>query len=232
MCTVTYLPLSESDFILTSNRDEKTYRESAVFPYKKDGLVFPKDGRAGGSWIVSSQQGKSVCLLNGAFEKHDAKPPYRTSRGQIVLSVFDYSHVTHFAKEINLDNIEPFTLILIEHRANTELYELRWDGVKKHFKQLETNEPHFWCSSTLYSKEVASSRKAWFDSWKTEHPFTVDHIYSFHRFGGSGDLENDLTMDRGNGMQTISITSISKEGGQTTMNYHDLLTDKKYVESI
>jgi hypothetical protein len=52
MCTVTYLPLKDNNFILTSNRDEtplrktippKTYVESGVE------LIYPKDELAGGT---------------------------------------------------------------------------------------------------------------------------------------------------------------------------------------
>ena len=54
MCTITFIPKSNNDFILTSNRDEAPGRET--FPpeiYEEEGvkLLYPKDALAGGTWI-------------------------------------------------------------------------------------------------------------------------------------------------------------------------------------
>lgn len=54
MCTVTYIPQENNNFILTSNRDE-AYGRKTLAPsfYTIDGvkMLFPKDAVAGGSWI-------------------------------------------------------------------------------------------------------------------------------------------------------------------------------------
>ena len=54
MCTVTYLPLENDGFILTSNRDESPMRKT-IPPkkYLENGveLAYPKDQLAGGTWI-------------------------------------------------------------------------------------------------------------------------------------------------------------------------------------
>ena len=88
MCTVTFIPTNQG-CIITSNRDEKISREKAISPqeYEIDGkkITFPKDPKAGGTWIVHTNN-KIVVLLNGAKEKHLAKPFYRKSRGLIVCS--------------------------------------------------------------------------------------------------------------------------------------------------
>lgn len=118
MCTVTFVPTS-TGFILTSNRDEKNYRptlppEIHVVNGKK--LLFPKDEEAGGTWIATNNQHQTVCLLNGAFETHVKNPPYRKSRGLILLESFGYDSFAEFAENVDLENIEPFTLLLIEHQ--------------------------------------------------------------------------------------------------------------------
>src|SRR4051812_22764348 len=73
MCTVTYLPLKEG-FIITSNRDERLVRKPADAPQIISGLntriLFPRDGEAGGTWIATSENNRTVCLLNGAFVPH------------------------------------------------------------------------------------------------------------------------------------------------------------------
>jgi hypothetical protein len=51
MCTVTFLPVNNNNFILTSSRDVPFSREKAQFPkmYIENGieLYYPKDGQAG-----------------------------------------------------------------------------------------------------------------------------------------------------------------------------------------
>ena len=73
MCTVTYLPLENEGFILTSNRDESHIRKT-IPPkkYVENGveLAYPKEQLAGGTWIGASTKNRLVCLLNGAFKKH------------------------------------------------------------------------------------------------------------------------------------------------------------------
>ena len=69
MCTVSFLPL-DNGFILTSNRDERALRKPAEFPatYQSNSgtVTFPRDGKAGGTWIAASKT-KMICLLNGGF---------------------------------------------------------------------------------------------------------------------------------------------------------------------
>ncbi len=71
MCTVTYLPLGNNNFILTSNRDETPLRKT-IPPkeYDENGveLTYPKDELAGGTWIGLSDKNRLVCLLNGGFK--------------------------------------------------------------------------------------------------------------------------------------------------------------------
>ena len=88
MCTVTYIPLGNSDFILTSSRDIPFARKKAAHPKKttEDGveLYYPKDGKAGGTWIGTSAKNRLICLLNGGFKYHTSREKYTKSRGLIV----------------------------------------------------------------------------------------------------------------------------------------------------
>src|SRR4030095_9832506 len=95
MCTVSFVPLSNSRFILTSNRDETIKRGLASSPQKinRNGteIICPVDPLASGSWIGVSEKGRVICLLNGAFERHKHRPPYRMSRGIVVLDALTFS---------------------------------------------------------------------------------------------------------------------------------------------
>ncbi len=75
MCTVSFVS-SNDKIIITSNRDEKVIRPSAIEPKNysinnKD-IIFPKDPKAGGTWYAIDENGTVLVLLNGASEKHNS----------------------------------------------------------------------------------------------------------------------------------------------------------------
>ncbi len=121
MCTVTFLPLGNNDFILTSNRDESPLRDTLA-PQKYQGvfsaLYYPKDAVAGGTWIATSENKRMVCLLNGAFLKHKHQPPYRKSRGKISLEVLEFDDLEKDMEAYDLTKVEPFTLTIVDWEAS------------------------------------------------------------------------------------------------------------------
>lgn len=100
MCTITFLPLSDNQFIITSNRDESIFRPPALFPtFQKIGnysVFFPKDLQAGGTWIAAAENKRIVCLMNGAFKPYLSSPLYRKSRGLILLDNFLFDCANQF----------------------------------------------------------------------------------------------------------------------------------------
>ena len=128
MCTVTFLPKGENGYILTSNRDE-TPKRAASPPQAYDvhgiAVTFPKDPLAGGTWIACDKQRFTLCLLNGAFEKHSHRPPYALSRGLMLLDFFKYNDAESFQIGYDFEGIEPFTLIIVDSSAALKIYELR-----------------------------------------------------------------------------------------------------------
>ena len=229
MCTVSYLPKGLNSFILTSNRDEKFSRKIAVFPTQisigKEKVIFPKDPDGGGSWIAATSSGKMVCLLNGAFYKHLAAPYYKKSRGLVLLDVLKYENMDEFVADYDLGNIAPFTLVSYMQEA---LVEFRWNGSEIFHIKLDPTKPYIWSSVTLYSAEIIEKRNTWFNIWLEKNPLKkLSSIRKFHRTGGDGNKENDLTMNRQDQMYTVSITSIVKDKQQLNMIYEDLVTRDK-----
>lgn len=226
MCTVTFLPLGKSNFILTSNRDEQKERET-LFPkkYIEDNvaLVFPKDKLAGGTWIGTSSKKRLVCVLNGAFENHNKKNNYKKSRGLIVKEILKDENFTTCIENMDLKGIEPFTLIIVDWTDGLNLYELIWDEQQKKFSKLK-NEPKIWSSSTLYSNEIKEVRKKWFKDWVESHEFSSETILAFHS-SEIGDKEQSILMKRPT-VETVSITSIKKEDAIVEMNYNDVVHSK------
>ncbi len=224
MCTVTYLPLGNEQFVLTSNRDEQPSRSPKQLSLRKiegQQLCFPQDTSAGGTWIAFSNANRVVCLLNGAFEKHHHDPPYRRSRGLMVLDLFEYGEVEHFFTEYEFQGMEPFTMVIIDEG---QPYELRWDEKETYPTRLDREVSHIWASSTLYDANAKQKRRIWFDEWKKQHTqYSPDAILNFHQTAGDGDPWNDVVMDRDGIVKTVSITQIIKSSDQLKMEYHDLL---------
>lgn len=223
MCTVTYIPVGESVFI-TSNRDEHGRRAPALYPEVYAGstgrLLYPKDGQAGGSWFAVHGRGHVLVLLNGGFTRHIPQPPYRRSRGLVLLELTDSPGPLHSFQFMVLDGIEPFTLILVEEG---KLYECRWDGKEKHLLQPAPDQPYIWSSATLYEPGVSQKRGQWFEQWLLANPRPdQDDILRFHQFTGDGDSRNDLLMNRDGLLLTVSITAVrySREGA--SMRYLDM----------
>ena len=220
------MPKHKGDYILTSSRDEKIVRPAALLPKKyyvgNKIIVFPKDPVAGGSWIAYAEN-RTACLLNGGFVKHISKPPYKKSRGLVLLDYFSFDDLESFNKHYDFKGIEPFTLVIVEQE---NLYELRWDEVKTTVTKLDAEQPHIWSSVTLYSEEIIAKRKIWFQSWLSlNKEYSKEAIVSFHRDGGDGDKTNDVLMNRENFLMTVSITSIEKRIDTLEMLYDDLINN-------
>lgn len=233
MCTVTYIPVNDK-FFLSSNRDEKNSRSRAVPPmvYRLSNklLIFPKDGDAGGSWIALHENGNAAVLLNGAFEKHEPLPAYRKSRGLIFLIIIAEKRPVRYFHQMDLLDIEPFTLVIVE---NNNLYECRWNGTEKFYQQLSKHRPYIWSSVTLYDKEIIKKREKWFAGFlnKTPHPTQKD-ILEFHQFTGDGNNHGDLVMEREGIFATVSITSMLLTHERGSMKYLDLKNDSVHEKKI
>ena len=230
MCTVSYVPLGSGHFILTSNRDENPERVT-IEPGKEtnivqsDSIICPKDSKAGGSWIGMSTNGKVACLLNGAFIKHKHIPPYRKSRGLVLMDYFQANSAIEYHNKVDLNGIENFTLLMLE---NGMVYEFRWDGEEKFFQLKDESESHLWSSCTLYPEEVAEQKNEKFHHWieKIESP-NAEEIAFFHGLNNAEGFLLELPM-----VKTVSITSIEKTPTHIQMDYHDLLTNTDVSKTV
>jgi uncharacterized protein with NRDE domain len=224
MCTVTYLPLGSTNFILTSNRDETPFRKTLPPKrYLENGieLTYPKDALAGGTWIGLSEKKRLVCLLNGGFETHERKVPYKMSRGVLVKKILSEKNAVSFIHAFNFKGIEPFTLILVDWFERLKTYELVWDGATIHFKEF-SQEPKIWSSSILYTEDMKAVRKEWFADWLLENQqFSQDKILEFHQNENLGSKETSPKMKRAF-LETVRITSVKKVNKKVTMMYENL----------
>jgi hypothetical protein len=238
MCTLTYLPLPDAGYYLTSNRDESPLRARARQPETRSigrrEVLFPVDGKAGGTWIGAANDRRTVCLLNGAFQPHKMGGRYRLSRGIMVLESFSFPNVDAFAREYDFEGIEPFTYVdLLARDGEIDISELRWDGQDLHRKRYDAGQAQIWSSAQLYLPEVIERRENWFRKWLGENDsYALEDIQRFHHFGGEGDVYNDIRMNRFGMVQTVSTTAIENRKDQIKMHYEDLLSDSTVSKTL
>lgn len=225
MCTVSYLPLPHQGFIITSNRDEAPHRNAIGVLQKAAGtrtLLYPVDPAAGGSWFCAADDGHVACLLNGAYVPFVPDPQYTESRGTVLLNVLTHDSVELFAASYDFTRTAPFTLVVAGHDT---LHELTWDGDHTSLRTLNSREPAFWSSVTLYPADVRNRRRALFDRWLSEHSvMRQEEIMHFHRYGDNGDTWNGFVMNRNERVKTLSITSALCDQDGLHLVHEDLIT--------
>ena len=233
MCTVSFVN-ANGKIIITSNRDEKTFRPNAIEPknylINNKKIIFPKDKKAGGTWYAINENSTVLVLLNGADEKHILKDNYRKSRGLIVIDLISNESVIEEWKSIDLENIEPFTLVLFE---NQKLYQLRWNEIEKSTLELDINQSHIWSSSTLYSKEIREKRASWFYTFLDTKPeVNADELFNFHRYTEEENTEHGLVINRNDTLKTLSITQTVLEKNKVEIHYNDLIAERDFSNTF
>lgn len=232
MCILTYIPTAQG-YIITSNRDEATARTAAIPPqiYEVNDkrLYFPKDPQGGGSWIATDGK-TTVCLLNGGYKNHVRKLPYRQSRGLVVTGFFRFGSVEEFCENYLFEGIEPFTLVIFEQQKS-KIKEIRWTGDKADLNRFDAAIPQIWSSATLYSDEIIAERQVWFSTFLKEKETTSESILHFHHFGGKGDEQNDIKMNRAGVLKTVAITQFEIQADSFLIKYEDL-QEGEYVNHL
>lgn len=227
MCTVSFYT-NDKKVIITSNRDEHIDRPSAITPqeyiYNNTLLYFPKDPKAGGSWFVVKNDHSVFVLLNGAKKKHISKPPYIKSRGIILLDIASANDFSEYWDGIDLQLIEPFTIISY---VKEKLYQLRWNGTEKEFKPLDASKPKIWSSSTLYTPRITKKRETWYSDFlkKNEKQISAQDLMNFHTKTKNEDLENGLLINRTTKILTKNVTQWMLKNHQIKVSHRDLIKD-------
>ena len=232
MCTVSYI-VNKDSFIITSNRDEHIGRPLAFMPKEETvngmKLIYPKDPKAGGSWFAVNENHVVTVLLNGAFKRHQSGGKYLRSRGLVLLDVAGSKDPWQTLQRIKLDRIEPFTIVLLQE---FELFEFRWDGSEKFFKEMDPKENYIWSSTTLYTDKVIQTREKLFQKFiarKVEKD--ARRILDFHT-NDYNDRENGFIIDRENGLKTFSITQAIIQKDLASLRHIDLLNRKDHLLTL
>ncbi len=210
MCTLTYVP-QKTGAVITANRDESPLRNAnGLAPYKTrqgSNYYIAREPVHGGTNMAIGKNGGVAVLLNGAFDSHSHKPPYRLSRGLLLLESLESENLKMFANRFDFSGIEPFTLVFLHQRIE----EIRWDGKDIHYAEFNEEQPKLWASAQLYSKAVRAKRQKWFNELLRSENANAEDVLDFHLTGGDGDIENDLVMNRGGLVQTVSVTQFNRQ---------------------
>ncbi|WP_298554828.1 NRDE family protein [uncultured Algibacter sp.] len=222
MCTVTIIPVGNNDFVLTTNRDESPERVSLVpdfYTIEDTKLLFPKD-KMGGTWIGVSEKNRVICVLNGGFVKHERQSSYRKSRGIVANDFMVSNNIVETVEGYNLDNIEPFTIVIADWNNGLKFYELVWDGKYKHFIKLPFDS-RIWSSSTLYFEGMQRERQQWFENFEALNGLNAESLLNFHKKKDVENMEYGIIMNRGF-VKTTSITQVKKQGSDISMRYENI----------
>lgn len=234
MCTVTYIP-TNGGFILTSSRDEKTIRPTIkpeFYQIENQTWIFPKDKIAGGTWIATSPN-KARCLLNGAFQNHLPNTQrFEKSRGQIVLESMAFTDDNDFIQNVDLTQVEPFTLLLFDFNLTFSLLELKWDGQRKTLHRHNPNLASIWSSVTLYSQTDIQQREDWFKEFTTKKVQNHTDIFDFHLSNHTDDSQTNILMKRDNDLQTVSVSQVIYFNKSTHFKYYDILNNETLFKEL
>ncbi len=238
MCTISYIPLSNqaNSFIVTDNRDESVNRPAElpkVYYEKGAALFYPKDTQAGGTWIGVSNNDSLICLMNGAFHRHQRESTYRKSRGIVVKDLLIAKPLSA-VKSYDFSGIEPFFALLFLWEKGIDVYELIWDGLKIHLYKKNSSQPAIWSAAMTYSIAQQKKREmafhAFLNSQKHKKPLP-ELTWDFHHLKGD-KAEEGFIINRGE-LRTTSISQFShlKNGG-SCFRFENLVTGQQQKSNI
>lgn len=162
MCTASWLSAGGT-LHLFFNRDELLDREPALPPRRimADGIgaLAPVDGRAGGTWILGTERGLALALLNRSEGR--PAPPGSRSRGEIPAALARSAGPDALDGRLaglDLARYPPFTLLAL-WRAPAAGRILAWDG---HRLEPRAADPAagILCSSGLGDELARAPREA------------------------------------------------------------------------
>ena len=207
--------------------------------YKKAGLkiCYPRDARAGGSWIAINNHGRLCCLLNGAYEAHQKKDFHTHSRGKVLVDLASSAlGAFEFFSKQDLSAVEPFTIITIDQKSRSikTFTEFIWDGRKKHYRLRDANQAHLWSSVTLYNKKNRKIREQWFQNFLTanQKDNSPEKMMLFHSGEHTSDKSVNLLMEGNGGLKTVSITQVTPKKNGFKMDYSDLIANHKTLSEL
>lgn len=133
MCTVSIISLggASAGYRLVTNRDEQRSRAPAIEPVwhevgsggARTRVIAPRDPVGGGTWVATTEQGLTLCLLNGNLEPAPELPRVLRSRGELIPALVGLGGVRRVAEalaEMDLASFAPFRLVGVQPSSADE----------------------------------------------------------------------------------------------------------------
>lgn len=228
MCTVTFFPKNDRDWLISTNRDELKSREKALPPanYKADGVNFlaPVDGKAGGTWIGLNSAGICLTIMNN-YQGENPLLSHREqalSRGLIIPGLIHMDHLEDVdlsMQDLKASRFNPFRLIGIQSNP-LQIMEWSWDGKVFDAGSLPV-EPHLWISTGKDYEGVWKNRKKVFDKFLKENPDPgLEDVKKLHasNYPETGAYSIAMELDI---VATVSNTIAAAGKDELKMHYHD-----------
>lgn len=217
MCILSLVKTNDR-LIITSNRDEQRSRKNSLTPeiisLENRKTILARDAQANGTWFLTDEKGRVAVLLNGAFENHTPRPPYRESRGIILINLFQEENFKSAFLFYNLENIEPFQIIFVENQMAIQCV---WEGGQKHVFAIDLSSPKVFFSPTLYTKEQQEEKRNHFLNMHAEIGFlNPSELLNIHSNRNEATTSTNFFMSREN-QTTKSISQV--EITPTTTHY-------------
>lgn len=230
MCTLSYVPLSYQT-IITVNRDESPGRAASEPEIREEfGRRFwlaPEPVSGGSNLVLDIINNRLMVLLNGAFEAHESRPPYRMSRGVVIFEAFRFDSLNDMKNEFDLTNIEPFTLLSFQ---NGKWEELRWDGEKAYFSKPASSVFQLWSSAKLYApKDIREREEAFSHFVERSRAIYPQHLFDIHQRDRHDPRGLGFRMNYEDIVKTVSITQLVFENGRVMLRYMDLMREPKVM---
>lgn len=180
MCTVTFLPLDHGGYLLGTNRDESPSRGEARAPAVRvtagRRVLAPMDTDAGGTWIATDEQGRTLCVLNGDRPPVLPVPEAPLSRGVLVLRLMETPAIDSVESRLRATvgtgrlAVKPFKLLVAEPGSEgrpAQSHLLQWDGAR--IERFDASGPRMLVSSTFEADAVDAHRRDDFLAWRERH---------------------------------------------------------------
>lgn len=223
MCTVSWWKPSASadDYQVFFNRDEVNTRAIEYPPhaYFRDGqmAVYPLDPDAGGTWLGTTQEGKTVALLN---DYQSPQPSGKLqSRGRLVTALLFSSDETTLLQK-SAQQYRPFHLCIFRKKQAPSYFH--WNGQSLTMRTIADQQSFFLTSSSFQPDEVIAQRTSlWEQVQKSE-----DHLRSFHQGSALTSLDAFTPYMRREDAHTRSFSHIVVGANRTRFVYRKSQLDK------
>jgi len=229
MCTLTVLPRRSGGYGLVMTRDERRTRKPGSPPEvgaaRGQAIVAPRDGEAGGSWIVADGGGTTLCMLNGDVAAEEWREPEGVrSRGELLLGLAGVGDRAAIDGELRRRlargelRVRPFLLVAVE--PGGAIGRWQFDGAALTTEQAAP--PWIVTSNGLDPAHVARERRQQFDAWlAADGERSLEQQLELHRthVGAPNDgMLASFCLHRPL-VSSVSVTAVLAGGRGVTMRY-------------